>query len=198
MYFLARGISYYEKLWVGTLRGYFETRLKLRNFYKSADRKLSSGSESTELKKSKANEEMLVDAFADLKTWRRIVEKISEKNQSLAEKFVDFTKKLLDGVKKFFKAKEIQEKYPEVILTNKQFKNFVSKVEENICSVQNAKKFSVGYKILQSPYKYSPKKQKKFDIESARELIKKYSAESVKNLIQELSLLVQKTKNYCR
>ena len=75
-----------------------------------------------------------------MKTGRKIVEKISEKNSSLAEKFADFTKKLLDGVKKFFKAKEVREKYPEVALTNKQFKNFVSRVEENICSVENAKK----------------------------------------------------------
>jgi len=105
---------------------------------------------------------------------------------------------LLVGVKKFFKAKEIQEKYPEVALTNKQFKNFVSRVEENICSVKSAKKISVGYKILQSPYKYSPKKQKKFDVESAAELIKKYSAESVKNLIQNLSPLGRKNKNYGR
>lgn len=150
------------------------------------------------LEKPKVIEEMLADAFADMKSGRRIVEKISEKNQSLAEKFVDFTKKLLDGVKKFFKAKEMREKYPEVALTNKQFKNFVSRVDENICSVQNAKKISVGYKILQSPYKYSPKKQKKFDIESAKELTKKYSAESVKNLIQELSPLGQKNKNYGR
>ena len=150
------------------------------------------------LKKSKVIEEMLADAFADMKTGRRIAEKISEKNQSLAEKFVDFTKKLLDGVKNFFKAKEVREKYPEVSLTNKQFKNFVQRVDENICGLQNAKKISVGYKILQSPYKYSPKKQKKFDVESAAELTKKYSAESVKNLIQNLSPLGRKNKNYGR
>ena len=83
-------------------------------------------------------------------------------------------------------------------MTNKQFKNFVSRVEENICGVQGAKKVSVGYKILQSPYKYSPKKQKKFDIETAVELTKKYSAESVKNLIQNLSPLGRKNKNYGR
>lgn len=69
-------------------------------------------------------------------------------------------------------------------------------MEENICSVQSAKKISVGYKILQSPYKYSPKKQKKFDVESAKKLTKKYSAESVKNLIQNLSPLGRKNKNY--
>ena len=150
------------------------------------------------LKKSQVMEVMIADAFADMKTGRKIVEKMSEKNQSLAEKFVDFTKKLLYGVKNFSKAKEVKEKYPEVALTNKQFKNFVSRVEENICSVENAKKISVGYKILQSPYKYSPKKQKKFDIETAVELTKKYSAESVKNLIQEMSPLGRKNKNYGR
>ncbi len=150
------------------------------------------------LKKSQVVEEMLADAFADMKTGHRIVEKMSEKNRSLAEKFVDFTKKLFDGVKNFFKAKEVREKYPEVALTNKQFKNFVQRVDENICGLQNAKKISVGYKILQSPYKYSPKKQKKFDVESAAELTKKYSAESVKNLIQNLSPLGRKNKNYGR
>lgn len=112
------------------------------------------------LKKSKVLEEMLADAFADMKTGRRIVEKISEENQSLAEKFVDFTKKLLDGVKKFFKLEEVREKYPEVTLTNRQFKDFVTRVEENISAVQSEKKIFVGYKTLQSPYKYSPKKQK--------------------------------------
>jgi len=34
---------------------YFETRRKLRNFYESANRKLSQGSESTEFKKIKSN-----------------------------------------------------------------------------------------------------------------------------------------------
>ena len=54
----------------------------------------------------------------------------------LSKLFSDyFTKKLLDGVKKFFKSKEVQEKYPEVILTNKQFKSFVQRVDENICSL---------------------------------------------------------------
>lgn len=89
------------------------------------------------LTKSKVVEEMLADAFADMKTGRRIAEKISEEKPSLAKKFINFTKKLLDGVKKFFTAKEVAEKYPEVALTNRQFKNFVERVEENICSVKN-------------------------------------------------------------
>ena len=150
------------------------------------------------LKKTRVVEEMLADAFADMKTGRRIVEKLAEKNQSLAEKFVDFTKKLLEGVKNFYKAKEVREKYPEVALTNKQFKNFVQRVEENIYGVKGGKKISVGYKILQSPYKYSAKKQKKFDVATAAELTKKYSAESVKSLIQEMSPLGRKNKNYGR
>ena len=150
------------------------------------------------MSESKVMEEMLADAFADMKTGRRIIEKISEENRSLSDRLAEFAKKLLDGAKKFFKAKEVQEKYPEVILTNKQFKNFVSRVEENIYGLQNAKKILVGYKILQSPYKYSPKKQKKFDVATAAELTKKYSAESVKNLIQELSPLGRKNKNYGR
>lgn len=154
------------------------------------------------MSESKVVEEMLADAFADMKTGRRIIEKISEENRSLAEKFINFTKKLLDGAKKFFKAKEVQEKYPEVILTNKQFKSFVQRVEDNICSLQSDKgklaKHSVGYKILQSPYKYSPKKQKIFDVETATELTKKYSSESVEKLIQDLSPAGRKNKNYGR
>jgi len=36
---------------------------------------------------------MLVDAFADMKTGRRIIEKISEKNRSLADRLAELTKK---------------------------------------------------------------------------------------------------------
>ncbi len=154
------------------------------------------------MSESKVVEEMLADAFADMKTGRRIVERIAEKNQSLADRLAEFTKKLLDSVKKFFKAKEVQEKFPEVVLTNKQFKNFVSRIDENICSMQGGKvaKKLTGYKILQadSPYKYSPKKQKKFDMEVAAELTKKYSEESVRQVIEDLSPLGQKNKNYGR
>ena len=160
------------------------------------------------MSETQVKEEMLADAFADMKTGRRIVEKMAEKDASTAQKFIDFTKKLLDGVKKFFKAKEIKEKYPEVVLTNKQFSDFVSRVEENICSVQidNGKlaKESKGYKILtasnipHSPYKYAPEKQRKFDIESATELLKKYPREAVQEVIQEVSPLGQKNKNYGR
>jgi hypothetical protein len=153
---------------------------------------------------AKVMEEMLADAFADMKTGRRIVEEMTEKNQSLANRLKEFTKKLLNGVQKFFKSKEVQEKYPEVILTNKQFKDFVTRVDENICSFQSnkGKEESKGYKILQmryiphSPYKYEPKKQKAFDTEAAKELSKKYLAELVREVIQELSPLGQKDKNY--
>ena len=99
-------------------------------------------------------EEMLADAFADMKTGRRVIEEISEENRSLANRLIEFTKKMLYGVKKFFRAKEVQEKYPEVMLTNKQFKDFVERVDENICSVQNDRgklaQNSIGYKILKS------------------------------------------------
>ena len=160
------------------------------------------------MSESKVREELLADAFADMKTGRRIVEEMAQENQSTAQKLINFTKKLLEGVKKFFKSKEVQEKYPSVALTNKQFKNFVERVEENICSVQRDKgklaKESKGYKILtasnipHSPYKYAPEKQRKFDIESARELLKKYPSESVQEVIQDLSPLGQKNKNYGR
>ena len=159
-----------------------------------------------EMSESKVKEEMLADAFADMKTERRIVEEITTENKSLASRLKEFTQKLLNGVKKFFKSQEVQEKYPSVALTNKQFKDFVERVEENIESVKNDKgklaKESQGYKILtvsnipHSPYKYAPKKQKKFDVESARELLKKYPADSVKETIQKLSPLGEKNKNY--
>ena len=158
------------------------------------------------MSKSKVMEEMLADAFADMKTGRRIVEEITEENRSLAQKLADFTKKLLNGVKKFFNAKEVQEKYPEVALTNLQFRNFTSRIEENISSFEKDKnkfaKESKGYKILKfgknvnSPYKYKPEQQKKFDVEAAKRLVKKYSVETVGKIIQELSPLGEKNKKY--
>lgn len=157
------------------------------------------------LSDSKVVEEMLADAFADMKTGRRIVEKIAEKNPNVAQKFLAFTKKLVEGVKNFFKAKEVKEKYPEVALTNGQFKNFVERVEENILSVKTGNRLtanSTGYKILStncvlhSPYAFSPKKQKKFDTETAKKLVEKYPSEKVQKVIQELSPLGRKEKDY--
>ena len=156
------------------------------------------------MSKSRAMEEMLADAFADMKTGRRVFDKISAENQSLADKLAAFTQKLLDGVKKFFHAKEVHEKYPSVTLTSKQFNDFVMRVDENVCSMQGdrASKNSTGYKILtavpRSPYEYAPKKQKAFDIQSAKELTKKYSPDSVQKVIQDLSPLGRKDKNYGR
>ena len=156
-----------------------------------------------ELSESKAVEEMLADAFADMKTGRRIVEKMSEEKPSVAQKFLAFTKKLVEGVKKFFKAKEVKEKYPEVALTNVQFKNFVERVEENVISLQKGKALnSMGYKILKtnyvkhSPYKFLPKKQKKFDEETAKKLAEKYPEEKVQQVIQELSPLSVHNRAY--
>ena len=153
------------------------------------------------MSKSKAMEEMLADAFADMKTGRRVIEKISAENRSLADRFAVFTQKLLDGVKRFFKSKEVREKYPSVALTNKQFKDFVARIDENVCSMQSGKVVgSRGYKILtvapHSPYEYAPTKQKRFDVESAKELSKKYSTEVVQQVIQDLSPLGCKNKNY--
>ena len=154
------------------------------------------------MSKSKVMEEMLADAFADMKTGRRVLEKISKENRSLAGRLAAFTQKLLDGVKKFFKAKEVREKYPAVTLSSKQFKAFVTRIDENVCSMQDGKasKNSTGYKILttalHSPYEYSPTKQKRFDIESAKELSKKYSSATVEQVIQDLSPLGRQNKNY--
>ena len=49
---------------------------------------------------------------------------------------------------------------------------------------------------LNSPYKFLPKKQKKFDEETARRLAGKYPEEKVKQVIQELSPLGVHNKNY--
>ena len=153
------------------------------------------------MSKSRVMEEMLADAFADMKTGRRVLEKISKENRSLADRLAAFTQKLLDGVKKFFKAKEVREKYPAVTLTNRQFKDFVTRIDENVCSLRNGKSISSkGYKILtavpRSPYEYAPTKQKHFDIGAAKELSKKYPEDSVQQIIQDLSPLGRKNKHY--
>ena len=86
------------------------------------------------------------------------------------------------------------------MLTNKQFRDFVARVDENICSVQDDKgklaQNSIGYKILKSPYKYSPKRQKQFDMEAAKNLAEKHSTESIVEVIQNVSPLGRKNKNY--
>lgn len=154
------------------------------------------------MSKTKAMEEMLADAFADMKTGRSVVAAISKENRSLADRLATFTQKLLDGVKKFFKAKEVREKYPSITLTSKQFKDFATRIDENIYAMRGSKaaKSSKGYKILsvmtRSPYEYAPTKQKAFDIESAKELSKKYSSEAIQKMLQDLSPLGRKNKNY--
>ena len=157
------------------------------------------------LSKAKVTEELLADAFADMKTGRRVIEKISTENQNLANRLAEFTKKLLTGMKNFFKAKEVREKYPEVALTNRQFKEFVTRVDENICSAnRKSAEVSTGYKILSakplehSPHKYAPTKQRDLDMESAKELLKKYSADEVQQVIQDLSPLGRKDRHYGR
>ena len=155
-----------------------------------------------EMSNSEVVEEMLADAFADLKIGRRVIEKIAGENPSLAERFVAFTKKLLTGVRNFLKARETAEKYPAVMLTNSQFRNFVKRVEENICDISNLQRESIGYKILKagnirhSPYKYAPAKQKDFDAEAATTLAKKYTPSAVQRVIQELSPMGRQNKKY--
>ena len=102
----------------------------------------------------KVVEEMLADAFVDMKTVPRIVEKMSEENPSVAQKFLAFTKKLVEGV------------------------------NENVIKLTKGKALdSLGYKLLKSndvkysPYKFLPKKQKKFDEEMERQIAGKYSEE---------------------
>ena len=54
---------------------------------------------------SRVMEEMFADVFADMKTKRRIIEKISEENRSLADRLVEFAKKDVVRSKKFFQSK---------------------------------------------------------------------------------------------
>ena len=49
---------------------------------------------------------------------------------------------------------------------------------------------------MNSPYKFLPKKQKKFDEETASQMAGKYPEEKVKQVIQELSPLGVHNKNY--
>ena len=154
------------------------------------------------MSKTKAMEEMLADAFADMKTGRRVIEEILKENHSLADKLAAYTQKLFDSVKKIFHSKKVREKYPAVKLTSKQFKDFARRMDENIYAMVGSKasKSTKGYKILRakphSPYEYAPTKQKVFDLESAKELSKKYSCESVQKMVQDLSPLGRKNKNY--
>jgi len=70
---------------------------------------------------AKVREELLADAFADLKTGRRILQEMSDKKPTLANKIINFTKKVIDCAKKFFSDKTVQEKFPSVKLSDSQF-----------------------------------------------------------------------------
>lgn len=79
----------------------------------------------------------------------------------------------------------------------------MERIDENILSIQSGKELnSLGYKLLktnyvqQSPYKFSPQKQKKFDRETASRLMRSNSAESVQKVLQDLSPLGVHNKNY--
>lgn len=108
-----------------------------------------------------------------MKTGRRVIKAISKENRSLADKLAAFTKKLLDGVKKFFTTKEVHEKYPSVTLTSKQFKDFFTRIDKNICSMRDGKNKA-----------------------AAKKLAEKYSADSVQQVIQDFSPSGHENKNY--
>ena len=152
------------------------------------------------LSDSKVVEEMLADAFADMKTGRKILQDIAEKKPTLANKIITFTKKILDCAKKFLHSEK--KNYPSVSLTDSQFKNFAERIEENINSVkvEKSSELTKGYKILSanfhSPFTYSPELQKKFDLDVAKKLLQKYPPAVVGKTIFSESPLAKKIKNY--
>ena len=149
---------------------------------------------------SKVIEEMLADAFADLKTGRKILQDMAEKKPTLANKIIAFTKKILDCAKKFLQ--DEKKNYPSISLSDSQFENFAKRIDANINSVKIAKnsELSKGYKILaanfHSPFAYSPELQKKFDLNAAKKLLQKYSPSVVGKTIFSESPLAKKMKNY--
>ena len=152
------------------------------------------------LSDSKVVEEMLADAFADLKTGRKILQDMAEKKPTLAKKIIDFTKKILECTKKFFQ--DEKKNYPSVSLSDSQFENFAERIEENINAVKVEKnsELSKGYKILSanfhSPFTYSPELQKKFDLNATKKLLQKYPLSVVGKIIFSESPLAKKIKNY--
>jgi len=152
------------------------------------------------LSDSKVVEEMLADAFADLKTGRKILQDMAEKKPTLANKIITFAKKILDCAKKFLQ--DEKKNYPSVSLSDSQFENFAERINANINSVkiEKSSELSKGYKILManlhSPFTYSPELQKKFDLNVAKKLLKKYPPSVVGKTIFSESPLAKKIKNY--
>ena len=64
------------------------------------------------------------------------------------------------------------------------------------CKAKSSKDYKILSVMPRSPYEYAPTKQKAFDIESAKELSKKYSSKAIQKMIQDLSPLGRKNKNY--
>ena len=152
------------------------------------------------LSDSKVVEEMLADAFADLKTGRKILQDMADKKPTLANKIITFAKKILDCAKKFLH--DEKKNYPCVSLSDSQFKSFAERIEKNINSVKVEKnlELSKGYRILMvdfhSPFTYLPELQKKFDLSATKKLLQKYPPSVVGKTIFSESPMAKKIKNY--
>lgn len=155
-------------------------------------------------------EEMLADAFADLKSGRRIIENMATENRTLTQRFIAFTKHIVESAKNLFKAEgedkaRLEGKYPGARLSETQIESFSKRIIDLTENVKDSwgipLSTSKGYEILKSemprsmvaphftvsPYKYQPDKQRKFDIKAAFKLLKDYSSDKVEDVIRKMS-----------
>ena len=121
---------------------------------------------------------LFADAFADMKTGRRIVKKITSEKPKLAKKIFGFMNKVVKSVKKIFNpetpedVKELREKYPSVSLTDIQFNDFITRIDNTIEGFKNLPKektpgtyklLTTGLHLIHSPHACDPKTQTAFD-----------------------------------
>ena len=171
-------------------------------------------------------EELMADAFADRKTGRRMLQDMAKANPTLVQRLAAFTQRILQNARRLLHLQdskdicELQEKYPGVRLTDRQFRDFSERITENLCSLRDSKNqpmfISKGYRILaadgkvpedslprlpkckHSPFRHAPQKQQKFDRQAAKELLRHYSPEAVARTLQELSPMGERLGGYGR
>ena len=189
-------------------------------------------------------EELLANAFADRKTGRgqerrilapapalahpvrrrRMLQDMAKANPTLVQRLAAFTQRILQNARRLLHLqdskdiRELQEKYPGVRLTDRQFRDFSERITENLCSLRDSKNqpmfISKGYRILaadgkvpedslrrlpkykHSPFRHAPQKQKKFDQRAAQELLRRYPQDAVAWAVQELSPLGKRMGQY--
>ncbi len=171
-------------------------------------------------------EELLANAFADRKTGRRMLQDMAKANPTLVQRLAAFTQRILQNARRLLHLqdskdiRELQEKYPGVRLTDRQFRDFSERITENLCSLRDSKNqpmfISKGYRILaadgkvpedslprlpkckHSPFRHAPQKQQKFDRQAVKELLRHYSPEAVARTLQELSPMGERLGGYGR